>query len=204
LKELQQALIISGHPQNFEGKNLIYGETGGTQIKISEITCSSRIKDEMGMQLHQHYFNGMAGISNYDTGIKDNILICSDDELAQSISSISRDAPVSHGHEKEFIIFYSKKKEYEKIVTPATLLKLKQYTDITYNSIIFSAFPEGLCIAIVKGKRYTYIRSKLLRSVLNEDVAKNYYTDILFMIDIMASSKTLLAQQNHGKSLGPR
>ncbi len=142
--------------------------------------------------MHQHYFNGMAAISRCDTGLKDAILICSDNELTKSISSINLNASVSNMHEKEFIIYYNKKDEYEKIVTPVMLLKLKQYTEITNNSIIFSAFPSGVSISIVKSKRFNYISQKLFRSVLNPGIAKNYYTDILFITDIIKASKTLL------------
>ena len=49
LAELKNAHIITGEPEYFAGKNLIYGNINGTDIRISEITATSKYKKENGM-----------------------------------------------------------------------------------------------------------------------------------------------------------
>ena len=184
LKDLKDSLFITGDPKQFGGSNYVSVVIDGQKISASEIYSWSESHEDMKETVRQHYFTGLVSAGNFQTGIKNRIVVMSDN-LFDDAHYFGRGLTLRTKNH-EFIAYYSDENAFSSLITPAIWLLMKQYYDTEQCHILLSASPDAI-YAGVKRNNQQYVRPHLSKSVINPEPARNYYRDLLFLMQLQTS-----------------
>ncbi|MFI5171120.1 MAG: DUF3137 domain-containing protein [Chitinophagales bacterium] len=182
LSDLQRANLITGVPDYFEGRNLIFGKVNGLDIRLSEISSTSKYIKENGVEHTHEYFNGLVCIADNETGIKDNLIICSDNELLKHFTAFNKNIALNK-NDDELTIYCDDNSAADQFISSQLLQSLKSYYQSTGKNIIYSVHEKGICLAIMNPRRFTYFSPSIGRNALNKKVAEVYFRDMRFLLE---------------------
>ncbi len=188
LAELKNAHIITGEPEYFAGKNLIYGNINGTDIRISEITATSKYKKENGIEHTYEYFNGIVIVADAKPEINGNLIICSGNELLKNYLPLIKDIKIDNSEQEDLTIFSDDDKAAKKYATPQLLNVLREYHLHTDNNVMFSVYETGFSLAILHSRKFTYLDPSVFSTAYNKKVVEMYYRDLRFLIGTMVEN----------------
>jgi len=189
LIEIKNAHIITGEPEYFAGKNLIYGNINGQNIRISEITATSKYKKENGIEHTYEYFNGIVIAADTKPEINGNLMICSSNELLKYYLPIIKDIKIENIDQEELTVFSDDDKAVKKYATPQLLNVLREYHLHTDNNVMYSVNETGFCLAILHNRKFNYLDPSVFSSAYNKKVVEIYYRDIRFLIGTLMAEK---------------
>ena len=189
LSELKDAHIISGQPEYFAGKNLIYGNINGREIRISEITATSKYKKENGIEHTYEYFNGIVIVADDKPDITGNLMICSSNELLKYYLPIIQNIKLENIEQEELTVFSDDDIAAKKYATPQLLNTLREYHLHTDNNVLYSVSETGFALAILHNRKFTYLDPSVFSTAYNKKVVEMYYRDLRFLIGTMTEAK---------------
>lgn len=181
LKELQNGFILTGFPQQYGGINLIEVHIDELHLMLSEITSYSKNINAHGNKGIQKYFTGLAGVAQFQTSFKGEIIILSESAIQENLGHLEKDIHISA--QNDFISYFSTPKQFFEIITPVIWLKLKQYYDATKKNFIITVNQHGVYAGIYSDK-HSYIPAQLFSSVSKKEIAENYFFDAAFITEI--------------------
>ncbi|MBP9881007.1 MAG: DUF3137 domain-containing protein, partial [Chitinophagales bacterium] len=170
------------------GKNLIYGNINGTDIRISEITATSKYKKENGIEHTYEYFNGIVIVVDDTPDISGNLLVCSANELLKNFKQILTDIKIENVEQEELTIYSDDDKAVKKYATPQLLNTLREYHLHTDNNVMYSVYETGFALAILHNRKFTYLDPSVFSTAYNKKVVEMYYRDLRFLIGTMVEN----------------
>ncbi len=181
LTDLQNANFITGTPEYFEGKDLIFGTVNGNTLRLSEISSTSKYTKANGVEYTHEYFNGLVCVADCETGIKGNLIICSDNELLKNYSLFNKNIQLT-GNNSELTIYNDDNNSLHKFASPELIDALKEFYQSTGRNIIFSVHEKGISLAVINPRGFTYFDPSPFRSAMNKKVAEMYFRDMVFLV----------------------
>ena len=181
LTDLKNAFIITGDPEYFAGKNLIFGKINNAEVRISEITATSKYTLENGVEHTYEYFNGIVMVKDIKPEIKGNLMVCSSNELLKHYTAFIKNIKIDDSEKEELTIFSEDDIAKKKYVTPLLLQTLKEYHIQTGKDVMYSVHESGICLAILHNRRFTYLDPSVFSTAYNKKVVEAYYNDLKFL-----------------------
>ncbi len=182
LKELKTANIISLNPEYFAGKNLIYGLIGDDELRISEISATTKYTKENGVESTFEYFNGIVLVANTNTHISGNVLILSNNTLIKQYADFGQWINMDKKDEDEFIIYCTNDAAATKYANESIMLTLKNFHQRTGRDIIYSVYEEGISLGILQNRNFSYLNPSVFKTAFNKKEIENYFNDLNFLV----------------------
>ena len=182
LSALQQAMIISGTPENFGGQYLIHGNPNGISLQISEINSETKMIGDTGEENMHQYFNGLVAIASMPVNMKGAILISSENQIEKNLAPLTSKVKISGEGENELIMHSADDSGSQQFISAELTNKLQSYIQSTKNNIVFSIYPSGISLAIWQPKGCHYLEPSVFRSAYTKQAAEKYYRDLQFVV----------------------
>ncbi len=182
LIELKKSNIVNGDPEYFAGKNLIYGNINGQDIRISEITARTKYVKENGVEYNFQHFNGLVMVADFKPEISGTLLIYTGDQSLNDKVIGLRNKNITPNEQQVLTILSNDENATKKFATPQLLNNLKEFHLQTNKNIIYSATETGISLAILHDRRFTYLQPSVFSTAFNKKVVEIYYRDLRFLI----------------------
>lgn len=180
LSELTACNYFLELPDYFSGKNLIYGDISGREVRISEIYATWTPKESKQFPVVKGVFNGFVLVSEQQNEIPYPLFITTD--FSRVTLALNSNAHLKNGILCEGVFYYCGE-QIEMI--PSHIIKLatsfSNYTNRSGKHIAAALFQNKTSIAIINTSVHHYLKPSLLKSVYYKEPITWYYNDLAFL-----------------------
>ncbi len=184
LSDLRKTYLLNSEQDYFSGKNLIHGNAGGQEIRLSEIYSSSKIRKEDSMSPRHEAFNALVIVSDKKLNTGEVRMICTSKEIAERLKNQLglEEKTIADGLIVLQSISLHSAEETNQNIYP----EIKKYHALSKKHVLFTQGENGTSVAILNERGFTYLAPTVLRTALNKKAAELYFRDMQFLINAIS------------------
>ena len=201
--EYQASKIFRTEVDRYEGEDLIYGKIGETELRFSELHAQYKreSKDNEGRKKTDWYtiFKGIFFIADFNKSFRKETYVLPD--LAEAafggfVGNMFQSWNKTRGElikmedpefEKHFVVYGSDQIESRYILSTSLMRRINDYKKRTDKEIYLSFIANKVYVAITYHKNL--FEPKLFKTVLDFEMIKEYYEDVMLAISIVDDLK---------------
>lgn len=176
LSLLQKALLITGEPSQYGGRNLTEDRTGEDHIRIAEIDAYTRRKGA-GSENDNIHFKGWAGTRTFPGVNYPTVILTSEPDVDLDENSSTKPVPSSGG----MTSWYNNEDFYNQQFGPAQLMRIATFRDKWALPVFISINEDTVCVAVSLVQPYS--DAGVWKSVTNKSELEKMFAVQQFIRD---------------------